>query len=208
MDESKDAAGEVTNSPPAEENPQAVSVKEEAGKPAKEKRMKGLSFGDSERKRYFYSGLIGFLGALLVCALVVGSFAVGYAVGNDDPDLPRDAALENIRQRQSIEGQGGVINPQTRREQAGEMLEELGGSAIHGKVVSVEDDKIVIETEQGNQTVKRTGETVIQGKQDIAAGDQVNIILKEIEGGEPEAIMIRVIGNPGEGGSGEGGKAG
>ncbi|MBN2169078.1 MAG: hypothetical protein JW738_07525 [Actinobacteria bacterium] len=191
MDETNETAGDTTPEPVAEET---VENKDAGPEMHQEKKRPSKEY--SGQNKYFLTGLIGFIAALLVSVLVVGSFAIGYAVGNDDPVLPRDRLAENMGQKQSLEGPGGASGRlENRRERAGEVMEEFGAELVRGKVVSIEAGKLVLETSDGDQTIRVTDSTVIGGKQDIAAGDHVTVMLKEVEGAEPEAVIIRALGN-------------
>ncbi|MBN1288757.1 MAG: hypothetical protein JXA49_03865 [Actinobacteria bacterium] len=191
MDETSPNTGNNAPETVAEE-----TVETGAGRPEPAEKYKGFPGEKPGRNKYLLTGLAGFLGALLVCALVVGSFATGYAVGNNEPVLPRDRMSRDMGKTQSLEGPGGASGRlENRRERAGEIMEEFGAGVLPGKVVSVEAGMLVLETADGEQVVKITDSTVVRGGQDITAGDQVTVMLKEVEGSEPEAMIIRIAGN-------------
>ncbi len=144
--------------------------------------------------------LLGIAAGILAVVLIAGSFVVGYLVG----DSGREVVAPGIGRARGLAG--GQAGPAAGlREQFGDLLRSGEGVALRGKVTSVSDSSLTVETASGSEQVELTGETRYLGRgiaasgqlgaASVKAGEQVLVVAKKTDG-KLQALLVRVAAAP------------
>lgn len=143
--------------------------------------------------------------AILSVVVVAASFGLGYAIGNKNNRVPALGGAAGARRLGGGSGLGGSSQGAGQqgaglRGRLREMVSSGEASVVRGKVASVQDGTVTVETESGPQTVSVTEKTRYLsagtggsgGGGALQAGEQVQVLARKTQDGKLKAVAVRV----------------
>ncbi|MBK5092185.1 MAG: hypothetical protein JJE48_01550 [Actinobacteria bacterium] len=183
------------------------------GKEGKEETMSTEKMGaqnDSAKRYDSHRLLIGISAAILAVLVIASAFALGYFIGHGNgvtDTLAKGGRQGQVTTDRLNQGLGQSRGGGAAGERAREMIQSGEAELVRGDVTAVEEGKITVQTEKGNEAIALTDNTrypgagaqgkatgTPSGAAQLKNGQKVTVLVRRDSSGNMEALAVRVMG--------------